>query len=57
MGKRYHCDYCDKTMVATPAIVKTHNKGVLHQKLVNEHYHQYKGIELIQISSSVIIVC
>ncbi|XP_063533597.1 zinc finger matrin-type protein 5 [Cydia strobilella] len=42
MGKRYHCEYCDKTMVATPAIVKTHNKGLLHQKLVQEHYQQYK---------------
>ncbi|CAG4996286.1 unnamed protein product [Parnassius apollo] len=42
MGKRYYCDYCDKTMVASPSIIRTHNKGVVHQKLVSEHYQQYK---------------
>ncbi|XP_026764943.2 zinc finger matrin-type protein 5 [Galleria mellonella] len=47
MGKRYHCNYCDKTMVAAPAIVKTHNKGVVHQKLVQEHYQQFKDPETI----------
>ncbi|KAM3968734.1 zinc finger matrin-type protein 5 [Aphomia sociella] len=47
MGKRYHCTYCDKTMVAAPAIVKTHNKGVVHQKLVQEHYQQFKDPESI----------
>ena len=43
MGKRYTCDYCGKTMVATPAIVRTHNNGLIHQKLVQEHYQQFKG--------------
>ncbi|XP_028174734.1 zinc finger matrin-type protein 5 [Ostrinia furnacalis] len=47
MGKRYYCEYCDKTMVSAPAIVRTHNNGVLHQKLVREHYHQYKDPEMI----------
>ncbi|KAL0810384.1 hypothetical protein ABMA28_010529 [Loxostege sticticalis] len=47
MGKRYHCEYCNKTMVAAPAIVKTHNKGVVHQKLVQEHYQQFKDPETI----------
>ncbi|XP_041985805.1 zinc finger matrin-type protein 5 [Aricia agestis] len=47
MGKKYYCDYCDKTMVATPALVKTHNKGVVHQKIVNEHYQQFKDPETI----------
>ncbi|KPJ17606.1 Zinc finger matrin-type protein 5 [Papilio machaon] len=42
MGKRYYCDYCDKNMVATPAIIRTHLKGAVHQKLVSEHYQQYK---------------
>ncbi|RVE49461.1 hypothetical protein evm_005892 [Chilo suppressalis] len=34
-------------MVAAPAIVKTHNKGLVHQKLVQEHYQQYKDPETI----------
>lgn len=46
MGKRYYCDYCDKTMVATPTIIRTHLKGTVHQKLVSEHYQQYKGISI-----------
>ncbi|XP_060808060.1 zinc finger matrin-type protein 5 [Amyelois transitella] len=47
MGKRYYCNYCDKNMVATPAIVKTHNKGIVHQKLVQEHYQKFKDPETI----------
>ncbi|XP_026743521.1 zinc finger matrin-type protein 5-like [Trichoplusia ni] len=52
MGKRYHCDYCDKTMVATPTIVKTHNRGMVHQKLVQEHYQQFKDPETILAEES-----
>ncbi|XP_013145510.1 PREDICTED: zinc finger matrin-type protein 5 [Papilio polytes] len=47
MGKRYYCDYCDKTMVATPTIIRTHLKGTVHQKLVSEHYQQYKDAATI----------
>ncbi|CAH2061848.1 unnamed protein product, partial [Iphiclides podalirius] len=47
MGKRYYCDYCDKTMVATPSMIKMHNNGTVHQKLVNEHYQQYKDPAII----------
>ncbi|KAJ8706054.1 hypothetical protein PYW07_010831 [Mythimna separata] len=47
MGKRYVCDYCNKAMVATPAIVRTHNKGLIHQKFVQQHYQQFKDPETI----------
>ncbi|KAJ8708048.1 hypothetical protein PYW08_010414 [Mythimna loreyi] len=47
MGKRYVCDYCNKAMVATPASVRTHNKGLIHQKIVREHYQQFKDPETI----------
>ncbi|XP_038217120.1 zinc finger matrin-type protein 5 [Zerene cesonia] len=47
MGKRYHCDYCDKTIVAAPSSIKTHNRGTSHQKLVNDHYQQFKDPEII----------
>ncbi|XP_072933870.1 zinc finger matrin-type protein 5 [Epargyreus clarus] len=47
MGKRYYCDFCNKTMVATPSVIKTHNKGVGHQKIVQEYYQQYKDPEVI----------
>ncbi|XP_045457365.1 zinc finger matrin-type protein 5 isoform X1 [Melitaea cinxia] len=47
MGKKYYCDYCDKSMVATPSIIRTHINGVVHQKLVNEHYQRYKDPEIV----------
>ncbi|XP_026324546.1 zinc finger matrin-type protein 5 [Hyposmocoma kahamanoa] len=52
MGKRYRCDYCDKHMVTSPSIIKTHNKGLFHQKLVNEYYQQYKDPETILAEES-----
>ncbi|KAJ0170547.1 hypothetical protein K1T71_013918 [Dendrolimus kikuchii] len=52
MGKRYYCDYCEKTMVAAPAIVRTHNNGIVHQKLVQEHYQQFKDPETILLEES-----
>ncbi|XP_049882379.1 zinc finger matrin-type protein 5 [Pectinophora gossypiella] len=52
MGKRYYCDYCDKTMAAAPSIVKTHNRGLVHQKLVLEHYQKHKDPETILAEES-----
>ncbi|XP_023943609.2 zinc finger matrin-type protein 5 isoform X2 [Bicyclus anynana] len=47
MSKRYYCDYCEKTMVSSPSIIKTHVKGVVHQKLVSAHYQHFKDPETI----------
>ncbi|OWR52174.1 zinc finger matrin-type protein 5 [Danaus plexippus plexippus] len=47
MGKKYYCDYCEKTMSSAPLIIKTHNKGMAHQKLVGEHYKQFKDAKTI----------
>ncbi|KOB66944.1 Zinc finger matrin-type protein 5, partial [Operophtera brumata] len=53
MGKRYYCDYCDKTMSCTMPIIKTHNSGLTHQKLVQEHYQKYK-VETKHLAESVV---
>ncbi|KAJ2939101.1 hypothetical protein O0L34_g10289 [Tuta absoluta] len=53
MGKRYYCDYCDKTMAATPSTVRTHMKGLVHQKLVLDHYQKFKDPETILAEESV----
>lgn len=53
MGKRYYCDYCDKTMVSSISIIRTHMKGVPHQKLVNDHYQQYKDPETVLKEESI----
>lgn len=47
MGKRYLCDYCHKSLVAAPSVVRTHQRGLLHQQLVHEHYQQYKDPDVI----------
>lgn len=39
-------------MVAAPSIVKTHNNGIVHQKIVQEHYQQFKDPETILAEES-----
>ncbi|CAB3245079.1 unnamed protein product [Arctia plantaginis] len=39
-------------MVATPSMIKTHNNGIVHQKLVQEHYQQFKDPETILAEES-----
>ncbi|XP_030041248.1 zinc finger matrin-type protein 5 isoform X2 [Manduca sexta] len=52
MGKKYYCDYCDKTIMNTLSTIKTHNKGMVHQKLLLEHYQQFKSPEEILAQES-----
>ncbi|CAH0718470.1 unnamed protein product, partial [Brenthis ino] len=40
-------------MVSAPSIIRTHIKGVVHQKLVSEHYQQYKDPETILKEESI----
>ncbi|XP_002735854.1 zinc finger matrin-type protein 5-like [Saccoglossus kowalevskii] len=42
MGKRYYCDYCDKSFADNPQNRKKHMKGVQHMKVVKDHYDQFK---------------
>lgn len=44
MGKRYYCDYCDKTFPDNTLNRKKHNEGSFHQMMKNNYYAQFKGI-------------
>ncbi|XP_070572215.1 zinc finger matrin-type protein 5-like [Ptychodera flava] len=42
MGKRYYCDYCDKTFPDNAQSRKKHLDGVHHQMKVKAHYDHFK---------------
>ncbi len=43
MGKRFYCDYCDKTFPYTTDNRKKHCEGSQHQILRNSYYSNYKS--------------
>ncbi|KAG7170044.1 zinc finger matrin-type protein 5-like [Homarus americanus] len=43
MGKRYYCDYCDRTYPYSVEARKKHAFGHYHQKLKTLHYDQFKS--------------
>ncbi|XP_020913255.1 zinc finger matrin-type protein 5 [Exaiptasia diaphana] len=42
MGKRYHCDFCDKTFAYSSQNRKKHEQGVHHQRNRKLHYDSFK---------------
>ena len=43
MGKRFYCEFCDKSFPSNAENRKKHNEGVQHQKLRVAYYSAYKG--------------
>ena len=43
MGKKYYCDFCDKSFADNPTNRKNHFRGVHHRQTRNIHYDQFKG--------------
>lgn len=43
MGKRYYCDYCDKTFADNSQNRKKHLNGVVHDRLRKLHYSLFRG--------------
>ncbi|KAF6777814.1 hypothetical protein AHF37_02701 [Paragonimus kellicotti] len=41
MGRRFYCDYCDKSFPNNPVNRRTHLNGMQHQQLRKLHYEQY----------------
>ncbi|CAH8591085.1 unnamed protein product [Heterobilharzia americana] len=41
MGKRFLCDYCDKSFPDNPVNRRNHLKGVQHQQARKSHYDQF----------------
>lgn len=43
MGKRYHCEYCNRSFADTPHTRKNHINGVQHKRNRKLHYDSFKG--------------
>ncbi|KAK8754319.1 hypothetical protein OTU49_015560 [Cherax quadricarinatus] len=43
MGKRYYCDYCDRSLPYSVEARKKHDYGHHHQKLKKHHFDQFKS--------------
>lgn len=43
MGKRYYCDYCDRSFVDDLEARKKHLNGSVHMRLKKEHYDSFRG--------------
>ncbi|XP_011300681.1 zinc finger matrin-type protein 5 [Fopius arisanus] len=57
MGKRYHCDYCDRSFKDNSEIRKKHLSSLQHAKNYAEHYRQFKDPEEILREESTKIPC
>lgn len=52
MGKRYYCDYCDKTFADNSQNRKKHLNGVVHDRLRKLHYSLFRGRYFVCMWSS-----
>lgn len=43
MGKRYYCDYCDRSFNDDLEARKKHLNGSMHMRLRKEHYDSLRG--------------
>lgn len=46
MGKRYYCDFCDKSIPNNTNAIKKHNEGSQHQAIRNTYYLKFKSNKL-----------
>ncbi|XP_037558581.1 zinc finger matrin-type protein 5-like [Dermacentor silvarum] len=47
MGKRYHCDYCDKTFPDSANNRKKHLQGTFHTRMKRLHYDAFRDAETV----------
>lgn len=45
MGKRYFCNYCDRTFIDDPDSRKKHIQGIAHIRNRSNHYKKFKDIK------------
>ena len=43
MGKKYFCDYCDKSFADNPVNRRNHLNGVVHKQMKDMHYRSFAG--------------
>lgn len=57
MGKRYFCDYCNRTFLDDPDSRKLHLKGTSHIRARNNHYKNFKDLKTIYQEESAKEAC
>ncbi|XP_068081367.1 zinc finger matrin-type protein 5 [Anabrus simplex] len=57
MGKRYFCDYCDRSFVDDIEARKKHLNGSVHIRLRKEHYDKFKDGKTVLLEESAKIPC
>ena len=50
MGKKYYCDYCDKSLPDNVEGRKKHNYGLVHKKIKQAHYNMFMGKWRIKVN-------
>jgi U11/U12 small nuclear ribonucleoprotein SNRNP20 len=44
MGRRYYCEYCDKSFLDDFDAREKHIKGAHHQRMRKQHYDSFRGM-------------
>uniref|UniRef100_A0A1B6KQV1 C3H1-type domain-containing protein n=1 Tax=Graphocephala atropunctata TaxID=36148 RepID=A0A1B6KQV1_9HEMI len=52
MGKRYHCEYCDRSFVDEPESRRKHLQGISHIRSRNNHYKKYRDLKNIYLEEN-----
>lgn len=52
MGKRYFCDYCNRSFLDDPESRRKHLQGIAHIRTRNNHYKQFNDIKTIVLEES-----
>ncbi|XP_075214806.1 zinc finger matrin-type protein 5 [Lycorma delicatula] len=47
MGRRYYCDYCDRSFIDDLEARKKHIQGTLHSRNRKLHYRQYRDLKTV----------
>ncbi|PNF31830.1 Zinc finger matrin-type protein 5 [Cryptotermes secundus] len=52
MGKRYYCDYCDRSFIDDLEARKKHLNGSMHMRLRKEHYDSFRDPQTLLAEES-----
>ncbi|XP_069678600.1 zinc finger matrin-type protein 5 [Periplaneta americana] len=57
MGKRYYCDYCDRSFIDDIEARKKHLNGSMHMRLKKEHYNAFRDPKTVLAEESAKETC
>ena len=51
MGKKYYCEYCDKSFADNPVNRRNHMRGTKHRQSRRMHYDSLRGMHEMTVLS------